>query len=555
MAKSLAIYNPSGRVGFGQNMFGKDVANMELYQALTRYGGYDPLTVLTHAPATQEQLRQAFDPAGHHAGELKTGVIGQQNLAADAGALLRGFPRLADLAWLRQRTVGNAGYSLLGLIHTLAPPTIRQEIGYHAIAPLHPWDALICTSPSVQDAMVQMFDAYGEYLSSRFGGGQMVRPHLPLIPLGVDGSRFAALADRPQARAARRAALGLGEDDILVLWVGRLSFFEKAFPQVMLQAAQGAAVKTGAKVCFVQAGWFPGGAEDEKRYAAVAAAYAPSVQVEIADGNDRAGLGELWAAADIFISLVDNIQETFGITPVEAMAAGLPAVVSDWDGYRYTVRDGEEGFLIPTLGGPTDGVGARMAALHLLQIESYQTYVGALAQHTAVHVGRAAQALGALIESPDLRRRMGAAGRARVAAMFDWPVVAAGYNDLLDELAAVRAVAAAADKSIGRLDPVRGDPFRDFAGFATEILTPQTVLRVAEGATREQLQVTQTLDLDRVYGGYRATIEECTQAFDLITYQGPMTVAAILNRTAARRHQAVQLGLMWMCKRGLLDWL
>ena len=52
-------------------------------------------------------------------------------------------------------------------------------------------------------------------------------------------------------------------------------------------------------------------------------------------------VGELWAAADVFLSLVDNIQETFGITPLEAMAAGLPVVASDWDGYRYTMRDSD----------------------------------------------------------------------------------------------------------------------------------------------------------------------------------------------------------------------
>ena len=56
-----------------------------------------------------------------------------------------------------------------------------------------------------------------------------------------------------------------------------------------------------------------------------------------------------WAAADIFLSLVDNPQETFGLAPVEAMAAGVPVVVSDWDGYRYTVSDGVEGFRISTL--------------------------------------------------------------------------------------------------------------------------------------------------------------------------------------------------------------
>jgi glycosyltransferase involved in cell wall biosynthesis len=30
------------------------------------------------------------------------------------------------------------------------------------------------------------------------------------------------------------------------------------------------------------------------------------------------------------------------------MAAGIPVVVSDWDGYKDTVRDGVDGFRIPT---------------------------------------------------------------------------------------------------------------------------------------------------------------------------------------------------------------
>ncbi len=553
MAKRLAIYNPAGNVGIGENPFGKDVANLQLYRALARYGGYDPLYVLGHGQSDDAQLTAAFDADRPGASRIVGGHVLNQDLAAKAGAVLRGLPRLQDLAWLRRRAVGDAGYSLIGLVHTLAPPVVRGEIALHAISPLQPWDALICTSPSVQDALTRMFDEFGDYLGARFGGGKIVRPRLPLIPLGVDGARFAQLADRPAVRAARRAKFGLGDDDILVLWVGRLSFFEKAFPQAMLQAAQLAATKTGAKVCFVQAGWFPSPEANEKQYAAVAQAYAPSVQVEIFNGNDAQGVGELWAAADIFISLVDNIQETFGITPVEAMAAGLPAVVSDWDGYRYTVRDGEEGFLIPTLGGPADGIGVRMAAPHNLLIESYQTYAGAVAQHTAVHVGRAAQALSDLIASPELRKRMGEAGRARVAAMFDWPVVAAGYDALVDELAAVRAAAPAAPA--GGLNPARGDPFRDFSGFATDVLDDDTVLRLADGATADALRRTQTLELDRAYSGYRATLDECLQAFALIGQGKVGTVGEVLAKTPPPRRAAMQLGLIWMCKRGLLDWL
>ena len=49
-----------------------------------------------------------------------------------------------------------------------------------------------------------------------------------------------------------------------------------------------------------------------------------------------------------FISLSDNIQETFGLTIIEGMAAGKPVIATDWDGYRQTVRHGDTGFLIPT---------------------------------------------------------------------------------------------------------------------------------------------------------------------------------------------------------------
>ena len=54
-------------------------------------------------------------------------------------------------------------------------------------------------------------------------------------------------------------------------------------------------------------------------------------------------------ASDLAISLVDNAQETFGLAVAEAMAAGLPLVASDWSGYRDLVRDGVDGFLIPSV--------------------------------------------------------------------------------------------------------------------------------------------------------------------------------------------------------------
>jgi hypothetical protein len=372
------------------------------------------------------------------------------------------------------------------------------------------------------------------------------------VPLGVDGPAFARLADRPQVRARRRAALGLTDDDVLVLWVGRLSFFEKAYPQPMFRALQQAVQATGARATFAMAGWFPNEA-DRGRYETAARLAAPDVTVQFLDGNDPELVGELWAASDVFLSLVDNIQETFGITPLEAMAAGLPVVASDWDGYRYTMRDGVEAFLIPTLGGPSGGLGLTMVARHALEAEAYQTYVGSVAQYTAVHVGRAAEALASLIRDPQLRRRMGEAGRARVADAFDWPVVVRAYDALIDGLARVRA--AAADVRPGRtLNPVKGDPFADFAGFATSAVGLDQPLSVPPGVTPEAVLATQAIELDQAFSHWRASLAECAEAVRLVA-DGAGTVREVLLAFPQERRRMVELGLMWLLKQGFLDWL
>ena len=54
------------------------------------------------------------------------------------------------------------------------------------------------------------------------------------------------------------------------------------------------------------------------------------------------------SSADLALSLVDNTQETFGLAIAEAMAAGLPVIASNWNGYRDLVRHGVDGYLVPS---------------------------------------------------------------------------------------------------------------------------------------------------------------------------------------------------------------
>jgi D-inositol-3-phosphate glycosyltransferase len=549
---SIALYHPSAGVRPKTNMFGKDVANVGLFRAVLRHGDFSRVDFMTSARISARDLAVGLTGDEALAGKVTTTHLLDQERPAEAGALVRGTPELTDMAWLRRSSGLEQRYSLVGMIHTLAPPALRELTGKAAIAPIQPWDALICTSPVVQERLTAMFDEWTDYLADRYGGTVRVLPHLPLLPLGVEADRFAALADRPDVRMSMRETLGAAPEDVIILWVGRLSFFEKAFPQPMLIAAEEAAQATGARVHFAQVGWFPDPATQRALYEEAARAHAPSIVTHYLDGNDADLVGRMWAASDIFISLVDNIQETFGITPLEAMAAGLPVVVSDWDGYRFTVRDGIDGFTVRSLGGPI-GAGHGLINRHVHLGMGYQTYVGSVAQHTAIHVGDAAARLAELIASPELRARMGQAGRRRVREIFDWPVIVAGLQDLLGELAAIRG-SAQSQPIKHRTNPLKGEPFGDFAPFATQVLGYETRLSLRPGVTRADLDRTVGVRLDEFADGWRAGVEPCAGLIEQLAVGGEMTLRELLAPHPRNHHQSLGMGVVWMGKLGLLDW-
>jgi glycosyltransferase involved in cell wall biosynthesis len=58
-----------------------------------------------------------------------------------------------------------------------------------------------------------------------------------------------------------------------------------------------------------------------------------------------AELESLYRAADVFA--LPSVNEGFGLAVLEALAAGLPAVVSDLDVFRTFLDDGESALMAP----------------------------------------------------------------------------------------------------------------------------------------------------------------------------------------------------------------
>ena len=287
--------------------------------------------------------------------------------------------------------------------------------------------------------------------------------------------------------------------------------------------------------------------EEEQEFQAAAAAFCEDVQIRLVGDTSARTRDEIVSAADVFLSLSDNVQETFGLTPLEAMAAGLPCVVSDWDGYRDTVRHGIDGFRIRTT-TPRPGLGSDLAYAYAHRLTKYEDYAGSAGLFTAVDVGDAAEALTLLFGDADLRAKMGAAGRQRVREVFDWRVVIPQYQALWAELRRRRL---AAPEQPPLDNPYRLDPFRMFSAYPTAPLTNDDLLEAARDFSPGELVAMLRRPSVR-NAAARLPDEGEVEVLIARLSAGPQSVARILSETPPERRPFVERGLTWMLKFGFL---
>ena len=355
-------------------------------------------------------------------------------------------------------------------------------------------------------------------------------------------------------RLKARKQLNINPDDIVVLFVGRLSFHGKAHPLVMYQALERAAAITGQKVVLIECGWHAN-SSIQKAFETAASTICQKVRHITLNGRDPNQLKLSWASADIFCSLSDNIQETFGITPIEAMAAGLPVVVSDWDGYRDTVREGIDGFRIPTL-MPPPGSGDELASRHALGIDNYDMYCAYASSLVAVDLACATQAFTKLISSGDLRQKMGTQGRQRVLNHYDWKAIIPVYESLWNDLKNRRD----SEPEYSRKSyawPSRLDPFYGFASYPTRKIQMKSLLSLSESNSNVAIErFRQLIRLDMVnYISARMASQEQLESVLMVLDNGPTTAKELISNTCNNVAHARKLflSIIWMVKLGLID--
>lgn len=285
------------------------------------------------------------------------------------------------LRWAREH-----GIPVLASVHTrfetypryynmafLEPVIIRMLRRFY-----HRCDALVAPSQSMIDELLAM------EMHTRIG----------LWSRGVDRTIFSSARRDP----AWRRSLGLADDDVAIVFLGRLvmekglDVFAETIARLREQGAPHKVLVIGDGPA---RGWFeanlPGGI--------------------FAGFKTGEALGQALASGDVFFN--PSVTETFGNVTLEAMASGLPVVAAGATGSASLVADGVTGRLVaPT--GSMKGDAAGFAA--------------ALAPYCA---------------DPALRAAHGAAGEAR-ACEYSWEAINAVVADTYVQLVEERRKAKAA---------------------------------------------------------------------------------------------------------------
>jgi glycosyltransferase-like protein len=218
------------------------------------------------------------------------------------------------------------------------------------------------------------------------------------VPNGVDAERFRPPRNAGE-RAAARARAGL-DDELAILTVGGIEPRKGSLTLLRAFAAAREALPERRPVLLVAGGATLFDHRDEiDRFHELRERLDLDGSVRVLGPVTDGQLEDLYRAADVFA--LPSVKEGFGLAVLEALAAGLPAVVSDLDVFQTYLADGESALMAPV--GDHDALAAALV--------------------------RAAA-------GPELAARLREGGRA-VAARHGWAAAAAAHEAAYERFLAV----------------------------------------------------------------------------------------------------------------------
>ncbi len=422
--------------------------------------------------------------------------------------------------------IAKSCFPISGLIHSLSYSHYGELFLRHISPTTTSRDAIICTSLAGKEVVNRMFAMLRE--NYELSPQRFFTPTLIHIPLGINTNNFIT-----------QKSLGV---PCRFLIFGRISHFSKMDLLPVLRAFQQLFIRGIKKesVALTVAGWTDEGSDFLPLFKNLA--YNIELSLEIVECPNDEKKKQLFSQSDIFLSIADNPQETFGLTLLEAGAAGLPSIVSDYNGYRDLVQNGKTGICVPTIGAAQTPQIDRLAPFifdshsHLL-----------LAQETVVCIPQLTNAMQELIENIDKRLKMGRAARKRIETEFSAEMLIKKYMEMWENL---WKCPVSPQKSF--LHPSNLQYGKIFGHYTTKTLHDSLVLQCGKTGNA----VYRKKDFVTIYAGIDRIV--CSEYAELLTFLARKQITCLelianfQSKTKIKTEDAEYI-ILWALKHDILE--
>lgn len=372
-------------------------------QQVTVYAPYDPAyNRPLHARVDLQLYRYAWPDSLHKLGYMRT-------MQSDLALRLEAYA-LSPALFARgiQATLAGARRSRPDVLHAhwLLPngfiaAVASRRLGIPLVVSIPGSDAQVARSNPLFRSMARFALRQADLLTANSADLRDA-----VLPLGADLSKFdmiiygtdpASLRPDETGVAALRADLGIGAGDVVALCVGRM-VPKKGF-DVLIRALATPALRERPVV-----GVMVGEGDDKAAWQQLALDLGVAERLRWVGNVPKTAIGRYYNMADVLaMPSVSRPADGLNVCVLDAMSCGKPVVGTTVAGNPLAIVNEETGLLIAE--------------------QDADALAGALAR---------------LADDPTLRRRMGAASRARIENELGWPHLARRYISHFETLAARR---------------------------------------------------------------------------------------------------------------------
>ncbi|MDQ7031312.1 MAG: glycosyltransferase family 4 protein [Desulfonauticus sp.] len=354
-------------------------------------------------------------------------------------------------------------FPITGVTHSLSYKQFVYAYFSHLWSDWTQTETIIATSRVGKKVLKNFY----HHLKSQYHlPSEFTPPQISHIPLGISDDYY-----QTQDKSYLRKKYNLSLKDVICIYVGRIAYDSKMDLIPVLRALGEVKKLTSQPITFIIAGYL----NKNQKIASLLQNLAKNVNINllIFPNIDDSTKIDLMQASDIFLSLVDNLQETFGISILEAKASKLAVIASEFNGYKELIDNNKDGFLIPTFFPAENKFLAEFSNFLFLNQIHLLT-----AQQTFFDFDSLVKTLLKLIEHKQLRTKVGELAFQNVQK-FRWNNIINKYLNLWETL---NYTAVNLNKKRPKLPqhPFNFDFFKIFYHYPTQTLDPKTKVKTSK---------------------------------------------------------------------------